>query len=378
MKFILNEDKKFILNERFILNEANEDDLLQLLQQNLEVEEKEEKEVSNNNSVTNTKLKKVSDEDGRLIDILSKETDFTWDIYYKKYKKGAFWKGRDYLPEKKPTETEDYSECSKLSDDWYRAFKYGYWKAEWGDKAELMSKVGELEVFTQGITVFGFNLKINPLLNFFKQKYFEIIGSAVSVDKIKSNYIAFHNLLANRVLEKADLFAPENLLLIADIYNLTSKELVELIELQEDTLDRLEKHTALSDKDAEVAWMTMSTKNGKLLDLKTIEAAIVDQLGFESSKPKVADDSIIEQIISRVSSTEEAQQLLIYFRDRYRAESISVLDRVNTNTKSQLYSLINNIDFTRVLELDKGYNYKFNNTQLEKLLTELAKKAGII
>ena len=116
-----------------------------------------------------------------------------------------------------------------------------------------MSKVGELEVFTQGITVFGFNFKINPLLNFFKQKYFEIVGSAVSVDKIKSNYIAFHNLLANRILEKADLFAPENLLLIADIYNLTSKELAELIELQEDTLDRLEKHTALSDKDAEAA-----------------------------------------------------------------------------------------------------------------------------
>jgi hypothetical protein len=123
--------------------------------------------------------------------------------------------------------------------------------------------------------------------------------------------------------------------------------------------------------------MTMATKNGKLLDLKTIEAAIVDQLGFESSKPKVADESIIEQIINRISSPEEAQQLLIYFRDRYRAESISVLDRVNTKTKSQLYSLINNIDFTRVLKLDKEYNYKFNNTHLENLLTELAKKAGI-
>jgi hypothetical protein len=117
-----------------------------------------------------------------------------------------------------------------------------------------MSKVGELEVFTQGITVFGFNLKINPLLNFFKQKYFKIVGVAsVSADKIKSNYIALHNLLANRTLEKSDLFNPGKLLSIADIYNLTSKEFAELIELQEDTLDRLEKHTAISDEGAETA-----------------------------------------------------------------------------------------------------------------------------
>lgn len=359
MKFILNENKKFKLEERFILVEADEDD---------PNSDETEQETTTSNNIETT------EEDGT-------NWGSGWDDLYEACKKATnpqdafnkFWDGG------LPTDPEDNpTKLPVVSNEESK----GYYEAVWGKNAAF---IRSLTPFVEEILNFGFTEDKNPFiqyLNLILKKGQKLTKEAYTY--IHNGYVK--NLLTIKDLRGQGSFEEEHLIFQPGFTSLTLHGL-DYLEAQK-TIIQNENNFGVANPNIKNILFNILSYNGNVKDLnsdfsgnlqtlrniKEVENIIKEYTG--EVKQSVATDAEVEDLVNRFKK--DAKKILTYLTNKYRNSAAfkklesDLLQKIKLN-KSQTITT-----FEEDEAYDKAFNKKFSGEQLLVLFTEFAKAAKFI
>lgn len=360
MKFILNENKKFKLEERFILVEAEED--------------------------PNSDTFELDSSTDKSSEVIGENTDgsIDWEAIYKacKQSKNAvkatekFWYGGLPTPTQIVTDEEqtiiDKEQLPIVSE---KASK-GYFKGEWESKASWITDIRVPLI--EEIEVFGWDRTKNPFIAYLHQ-----------IDNITpAAYNGLHNAYISKYISKIELQGKDpllgnnNLIFIKAFRNITSTTDSEnYLELQA-TLKRNDMYKKFG-QSLEAVLSNIFDINGKLdkeninhkiniNKLRSVEE-IEEILNTQSTQPATQEDvdDLVKQYENKVSEIPGllyfliVSNLEIYKKLNLSKDVINILNNKVSNNTIKLPELVN-------------FNSKLNNTftpeQLTKIITDLSKK----
>ena len=349
--------RKFILEERFILNEASID---QLVQDNGTAENK-----------STTPKKEIPMDNGHV----------DWDAYYKTCKVESdfikFWKGDPSV-----SDNEDV--------------KNGYYRAVWGNKSDQVSKLGMS--FTKSLLKFGWTAKLNPFVNMLQlifQHKPNCIVTAVSFESIfEANEF---NKLTELDLRGQGRLKLENLIFWPAFHQQSNADMKKYLTAQATlcynwpfkTNNHAQTLCAIMDssfkieaiKDVALGKIAGPATKPTTLRPVTQVAALIKELTGVDHKEE-SSNTKITQILEQVTDKQQALMLLAYLVRSFRQEFISTLQKADNAMQSKLFTSTQTVSYTEehAKKFDKLiglYSTNYSKEDFYTLVLGLAEKAGL-
>lgn len=257
----------------------------------------------------------------------------------------AFWNGG------LPLKNEANPDNLPIADN--NKFKLGYYKGEWGEQGELVRSFGSH--FTKLLSEYGWTATLNPVISFlkylFKLKSITINDASFAhiLEAFNRNLISIKDLRGNGILKEF------NLIFNPSLYT-DSTSMIEYLRGQSTAIKRVNELSAGSD--LKITFMNIAAKNGNssnLNDSKIIDTIKANSYTYtirpltaykelikltfdpndeENESVKDASNNQISSIVKSINTQDKAKKFLAYL--------ISVCRIMNTNLANELNKKFNN------------------------------------
>ena len=372
MKFILNETKKFILEEKFILNESDDEITLDDLVTDKTESEKNELDLEQN--VGNTSWGEGW-KDLYAACLKSKDVPTATE---------KFWNGGLPMSIKEMSEEDRAKNFPIVSEKENK----GYYVGEWG-KADAKIIENIQAALKEELDSFGWTADTNPFIY-----YLKYLQQTKKIQKLtKDTYHYIHNAFIDKHITKEDLFMKGifknlNLIFTEAFLNLSTNGAAYLdhqhwlannyTTLEIENLSATTALLNLFDASGDLQNLAATPKVNTIITLRPLEEIKIftkskGKKDISKEKKEVVTDDDIKKIIQVYSA--EAEDVLAYLALHYHNQDwFKKLDsEIFTKLKNNQTKTI--LTFEELDKYDKAFKTKkFSQKQLQSLITELTRK----
>ena len=374
MKFILNETKKFTLEEKFILNEADDEITLDDL-----ITDKPESENTELDLEQNTGNTSWGSGWKDLYDACLESKDIPAATE-------KFWNGGLPMSIKEMSEEDRAKNFPIVSEKENK----GYYVGEWGkDDGKIIKNIQA--ALKEELDSFGWTADTNPFVHYLKYLQDPKIKKLQKLTKDTYHYI--HNAFIDKHITKEDLFGKgifgtKNLIFTDAFLNLSTNGAAYLDHQHwlatNYTLLGIENLPAttallnLFDASGNLQNLAATPKVNTITTLRPLEEikAFTESKGkkeITNTEKEIVTDDDIKNLIKSYSA--EAGDVLAYLALHYHSQDwFKKLDS-DTFTKLKNNQTKTTLTFEEIDKYDKAFKAKkFSQKQLQSLITKLAKK----
>jgi hypothetical protein len=358
---------KFILDERFTLNEEDDPNLDE---EDLEAEEK-----------------------GPDLSAGSADGKINWAELYKACKTKEdfehFWHGNNDPRLKLNYESEADAQAKlqlKIKVD-------GYFKYEWEEEAATIESYGI--DFIETLDSFGWTESLNPFILFLKTR---IKKKDIPLTRIKpDSFTVLYDSVSNNIISAKELkdggkLKEYNLIFNPDFYNKSSvdqkkylKEQHRVCSSEIPTVPATKLPTVFANIYTKTGDLSNPLKSisagGVLRDVSAVKLAVNNLLGKEDDTV-TASDKTVTAILAKISNAELAKKMIAFIVDAYSLITPEAISTANNTTKGAVLRIR---DTTRptyketkdFLKLLGGSSTKYSKERLATLLVKLVEKTGV-
>lgn len=361
---------KFILDERFILNEDD----------TVSGQDVTDKGTAATPTAPTEQMPKK----------LSIPTADFWGEYYKTCKTredfDSFWNGMSEIPAD-----------LEMSQDEAERKAAGFYRYEFGNNADAVKKLRY--EFSESIETYGWVNNRNPMLSFLHYA-FPKTGNAV-LNVSPDDFAILWESLKKGILKQGDLLSIEkarlkgyNLIYNNNFYGISSAEQRGYLKLQERIINS--QIAGVDSSKKPIVFANIYSTNGNLENAfaqiargghlrKLVEAEqVVDDLLGEEDKDVEAGNEQVAAIIKQIKSKDQAAKMLSYLVDAFSINYGEVIKAVDKRTGGKIFAQRNKTssypsrsETETFIKLLGGKNIKYNAAVLGELLLKLAEVAEI-
>lgn len=257
----------------------------------------------------------------------------------------AFWNGG--LPLKNEENPDNLPIAANAK------FKLGYYKGEWGEQGELIRSFGSH--FTKLLSEYGWTIILNPFISFLKYLFalehitINDASFAHIVEAFNGRLISKNDLRGKGILEKF------NLIFNPSLYT-NSTLMIEYLKGQSTAIKRVNELPA--DSDLKIAFMNIAAKNGNSSNLN--DSKIINTIKSNSYTYTIRPLTAYKELIKLTFDPNDEENETV--KDASNNQISSIVKSINTQDKAKKF-LAYLISVCRIMNINLAneLNKKFNN-----------------
>ena len=292
----------------------------------------------------------------------------------------AFWNGG--LPLKNEENPDNLPIAANAK------FKLGYYKGEWGEQGELIRSFGSH--FTKLLSEYGWTTILNPFISFLKYLFalehitINDASFAHIVEAFNGRLISKNDLRGKGILEKF------NLIFNPSLYT-NSTLMIEYLKGQSTAIKRVNELPA--DSDLKIAFMNIAAKNGNSSNLndskiintiksnsytytirpltayKELIKLTFDPNDEENESVKDASNNQINSIIKSINTQDKAKKFLAYLISVCRIMNVNLANELNKKFDNKL--IANKNDTQTTFEEEVAFDKLLNRSTTKYSIAQL-------